>query len=204
MKIGKRPVALRADTRKRATQRNRLTPIETRQFAPGLKFASWLSSDSNGRFIGGELRPSKPPRFTLRVFAASPDTKLSRNFTKTQHGPRPSDNRQSMSCARFFLLLDGDNFGLTVCVITISIWQTSFADFRGSEPCCFFVLVRVIFVSRRLDETRRVKRCADTPRTPRRERIAKGQQMEQEGRGVQASVAARRFSGGAARQGGEF
>ena len=30
----------------------------------------------------------------------------------------------------------------------------------GLEPCCFFVCVRVIFVSRRLAENRRVKRCA--------------------------------------------
>ena len=205
-------MALRADTRKRPTRRNRLTPIETRQFAPGLKFACWVSSVSLGRFVGGEHRPSEPPRFTLRVFAASPDTKPSRNFTKIQHGPEPCNGRRSITYAVCFITLDGDNFGLTVCVISISIcrWnyvphlQTRFADCLGSEPCCIFVLVRVIFVSRRLDETRRVKRRADTPRTPRRERIAKGQQMEQEGRGVQASVAARRFSGGAARQGGEF
>ena len=35
---------------------------------------------------------------------------------------------------------------------------------RGNESCCVFVCVRVIFVSRRLAETRRVKRRAGSPR----------------------------------------
>ena len=35
----------------------------------------------------------------------------------------------------------------------------------GSEPCCFFVIFRVGFVSHRLAETRRVK-CAGSPLRP--------------------------------------
>ena len=69
-------------------------------------------------FNCGDLRGELARHFTLRVSASRRDTKPSRNHTKTQQGARPSDNRHGTSCARFFLLLGGDSFGLTVCVIT--------------------------------------------------------------------------------------
>lgn len=172
MKNEQYAVALRAGTRKRATRRNRLTPIETRQFALGLKFAHLLSCAELWGFIDGELRPSKSPRFPLRVFSATPDTKPSRNFTKMQCGSVPCENWQGVLSAgtdslnQQLILSFRSGFAVEDYIPRL---QTRFADWRGLEPCCIFVLFGGLFVSRHLAENRRLKRRAATPRTTRYE-----------------------------------
>ena len=74
--------------------------IETRRFALGLKFATCISISAHRQISSSELRPSKPSRFTLRVFAAPPDTKPSRNHTKIQHDAPPYRPRQRLQIRR--------------------------------------------------------------------------------------------------------